>query len=60
MFIVYPEGLATVPASQLFSVLFFLMLVCLAIDSQVSQLKLSANVNITFYTVDLYSDHVKG
>ena len=37
MFIVYPEAFVTMPvgAAQLFSILFFFMLICLAIASQV-------------------------
>jgi len=38
VFIVYPAAFSAMPAglSQLFSILFFLMLTCLAIDSQVT------------------------
>ena len=37
VFIVYPEAFVTMPVgvAQLFSILFFFMLICLAIDSQV-------------------------
>ncbi|KAL3857832.1 hypothetical protein ACJMK2_012463 [Sinanodonta woodiana] len=34
VFVVYPEAFTSMPVSQLFSVLFFLMLVCLGIDSE--------------------------
>ena len=36
VFVIYPEAFTTMPVSQLFSVLFFFMLVCLGIDSEVS------------------------
>ena len=35
VFIVYPEAFITMPVAPLFSCLFFFMLLCLAIDSQV-------------------------
>jgi len=40
VFIVYPQIFANLPASPVWSVLFFVMLVCLGIDSQVSYLLL--------------------
>ena len=33
-FVAYPSALAQMPAAQLFSVLFFLMIICLGVDSQ--------------------------
>ena len=36
VFVIYPEAFTTMPVSQLFSVLFFFMLICLGIDSEVS------------------------
>jgi len=38
VFIVYPQIFANLPASPVWSVVFFVMLVCLGIDSQVSYL----------------------
>lgn len=35
MFVVYPDVLSTMPVSQLWSVLFFFMLLCLGLDSEV-------------------------
>ena len=47
VFIVYPEALVTMPVSQLFAALFFFMLLCLAIDSQVS-----CNIQLSFPSAD--------
>lgn len=43
IFIVYPQVLDKMPASQMWAVLFFFMLLCLGLNSQVSK------VQITFY-----------
>ena len=36
MFVVYPEAMAKMPASQLWAILFFTMLFCVGLNSQVS------------------------
>ncbi len=36
MFVVYPEVLSTMPVFQLWAPLFFFMLLCLGVDSQVN------------------------
>lgn len=35
VFIIYPQAFANMPVSQLWSVMFFFMLVCLGVDSEV-------------------------
>lgn len=35
IFVVYPQAMAKMPAAQLWAVLFFFMLICLALNSQV-------------------------
>lgn len=38
VYVVYPEALSTMPVSQLWAPVFFLMLLCLGLDSQVQVL----------------------
>lgn len=35
VYVVYPQAFANMPAAQLWAVLFFLMLLCLGLDSEV-------------------------
>lgn len=45
IFVVYPQAIAKMPLGQMWAVLFFFMLLCLGLNSQVSQTTLSgANV----------------
>ena len=44
VFVIYPEAFANMPVAQLFSVLFFLMLICLGIDSQVSVIMIAGGI----------------
>ena len=38
-FVVFPDGLASLPAPNLFAVLFFVMLMCLGVDSQLAMVE---------------------
>lgn len=54
VFVIYPEAFTTMPVSQLFSVLFFFMLICLGIDSEF------ASVEVIVTTIqDHFSPQVK-
>ena len=46
VFIVYPEGIATLPGAPFWAVIFFLMLLTLGLDSSVSTLTKVTWVNI--------------
>lgn len=38
VFVVYPQAMAKMPASQVWSVLFFFMMLCLGLNSQVNKI----------------------
>ena len=45
-FIAYPEALSLLPAAPFFSILFFIMLVLLGLDSQFAMVDVSFKVNL--------------
>lgn len=57
IFVVYPQAMAKMPAGQMWAVLFFFMLLCLGLNSQVCIFNRQANANTgkinpkTFFTV---------
>lgn len=44
VFVVYPQAFANMPVSQLWSVMFFLMLLCLGLDSEVAILEIKLQI----------------
>lgn len=49
VFVVYPEALATMPGASFWSVLFFLMLLTLGLDSSVSFFISFLRLNVSFF-----------
>ncbi|EDV23247.1 uncharacterized protein TRIADDRAFT_27813 [Trichoplax adhaerens] len=54
-FIIYPAGLATLPAAQFWSVLFFFMLITLALDSQFGMVE-----SVATGIEDAFAKHLRG
>ena len=50
VFEVYPEAIATLPGSQIWSILFFCTLIMLGMDSAVWTLKIENTLNTAFLT----------
>lgn len=51
VYVVYPQALSTMPVSQLWAPVFFLMLLCLGLDSQVQVLLSTKKILGGFYSV---------
>lgn len=56
MFIVYPEAISTLPGSTAWSILFFLMLLTLGLDSAVSTVfsRIKIKTNVDFISVGAF------
>ena len=56
VFEVYPEAIATLPGSQVWSCLFFITMIMLGMDSAVSTIYLFVYFNVFCFFVEVYSD----
>lgn len=54
VFEIYPEAIATLPFAHFWSVMFFLMLLTLGLDSSVSDLHLSVLNPLMYYVIIKY------